>query len=1706
MDRQRLLDDLASYVPLFVRWRLHRRPSPPTHPEAIPVRAAVLFADISGFTSLTERLAHRGPEGAEELPRILNNCFGPLVDTVLDHGGDVVKFAGDAMLALWPVVDEGPSTDGSGERSLAQAVHRAAACALALQRQLEVLKKRGVPLSLKVAVAAGDLATASLGGAFDRWETVITGQPLVDVAYAEQQAGPGEVRLTPEARDLLRARAEVRLDKGAGEGEAISPRLVHVEPPTPAKWTAPRPTPEIEAALRAFVPGAILSRLSAGQGGWLAELRRVTVIFAHLPGLRAETSPQHAQRIVRGLQDALYRYEGSVNKISVDDKGTTLVAALGLPPLAHLDDPLRGTLAAIDMAAELESLGESCGIGVTTGRVFCGSVGSQARREYTVLGDTVNLSARLMQKAAGNGVLCDQATWFGARDQVDFDALGASRFKGKADPVPVYRARGRSRSAKSGRSPFQRRSQLVGRRRERRFFEEHLEELRRKEGSAIVLLEGEAGIGKSCLLEQVSRRAASLDLICLQGEGDPIEDTTPYFAWRAVFAELLGVGAGEGTGTRNLAILRQAAQRPELRRLSPLLQDVLGMALSDNEHTADLSGAPRGEATRWLLVELLRGAVEDRAPVLILDDAQWLDSASWALVSQVVESLPSLLLILAYRPAWRFEAPEDYRRLTQRPEAHRLQLGLLTEEDTTALVCDCLEVEHVPKEAAALVHERTEGHPLFSLELAYALRDSGLLEIDGNRARLTPAADLDQIGFPDTVQGLVTSRIDRLDPSHQMTLKVASVLGRFFTGAALEAIHPVAADRTGLHQHLDRLQALDLTPRAQGRSEATWFFRHLITREATYELMLYAQRRQLHRAAAEWYEARSGDGVNLLPLVAHHWNLAIDPKRADLELVERAVAASEQAGNHALRLSAYTEAREHLESAVRWLQLLPPSAERHGRELSFQVTLSNIHRAVHGWSAPEVRATYDRARELLDLVGDRPELSQLLFGLWSYDLVRGELDASRELARRCFGWARHADDSDLLMEAHCALGNSLYWIGELAESRRQVERVNDLYDAALHSEHQLRYGQDPRVLAGMFCVWAPMLMGELGLAGRRLEALQRLTDDLGHPFSSAIAFNTSVWFWQHLGDVDTAAEQAERMLELSKEQGFPTYESIALAVTGWARAHRGQVEQGISEIRQSIELWRRTTGELSLTYVVTLLSEAQQLAGRPKEALASIEDGLERVERQQERLYEGELLRRRAELRLELGQDRATAVSDLERSAELAAAQSARLLGLRAAVSRARLEASHDPRLARRLLEGALQGFEGGTTAADVRAARRLLEEIGEERDSWALSPPMDKKEDEMGTLSKEQLEVIVDGATFLASGGGGSKTSGETLAENFPDDGEVQVVTVDEATAGAGRSAVSAYIGAPSGVSELTKPTAGVLALEDLDRLSRELYGEGIAHVAPVEIGALSTLVACTVAFAKGLPVIDCDGAGRAVPELELTTYAGAGVTANPTVLANDDPDDEQKIVLQVESAADTDALSRVIIGAPGFDEIAGLGTWIMDGSTLERAAPIRGTLGLSLEVGEALSGPSPIDALFSVLERNGLWAREIFRGVLVDSIEQEQGGFDVGQVMFHDPGSDAVAVIYNQNENLIAWSSAYDRPLAIGPDSICYVTPDGKTFSNDDITEELYGTEVILVGIAARTALREETEIVQAFRQVLIETGYAGAYVPIEELWRDR
>ena len=964
MPTSELLQTIAAYVPpSIVRATLDDpAPAPPTYPTMERILAAVLFVDVSGFTPLTEILAQKGAEGPEELTRLLNRYFSWMIAFIEVEGGEVMKFGGDALIAVFPAINE----------DLGRATRRAYQSAETMQSVMDefntIESSAGlVVLTMRIGIGAGEVMMARVGGMFDHWEYIMAGDPLHQATQAQHQARQGQIALSPSARAV------------------IVPDLLPPYRLSRPDWAALDNLTPIEATLRCYVPTPVLAWLDEDLHGWLATLRPMSVLFVGVYGLDYQ-SPQVIDRLhafVRGAQVVIQHYQGSLARLTVDDKGTVLLILFGTPPSAHEDDAERALRCALDLqtlAQEEHDL--QLAVGVTTGRVFAGPVGGVTRQEYTVMGDTVNLAARLMIVIGPGQICCTYETYRNTRGQVNFDLLPPVQIKGKAGLVRLYRAMGYHRPLNHspqvgpvgiGQTPLSSK-ELMGRQAELARLAATLAQVQAGQGR-IVVIEGEAGIGKSRLVEAFMEMMTASGLTPLRGWGRSIEQNQAYHGWQDIFITYFGLELDPAETHRDSqnGYLRQLQTwlnqvAPALTVYLPLLNDLLNLALPANDTTAGLDIAARHDHLVTLLTALLRAWAIERPLALIFEDAHWLDPDSWDVAARLTrdllaEQLP-LLLVVVVRPLVGQALPDALTTLINLAETDHLRLDSLPTEEILNLAAAKLVLtgNDLPEAVAELVQQRAGGNPFFAEELIYALHDYGFITLKtihslkgmASKTRCLLSGDLDQAMqlLPATIQSTVLARLDRLPPEQQLMLKIAAVIGQSFTYSTLSDTlnQYLEMDGTTLQTHLYDLVYLGLIEPISPESPPVFRFKHIIIREVTYQSLLFDRRRQLHRAVAEWYERTYSHTYNdrdvrayiarlgtsplterpdpagqpltpasttlalFYPLLVYHWHQAEDEER------ERYYAIL--VGQQAVAQFANTEALAYLNRA---LELTPPA-------------------------------------------------------------------------------------------------------------------------------------------------------------------------------------------------------------------------------------------------------------------------------------------------------------------------------------------------------------------------------------------------------------------------------------------------------------------------------------------------------------------------------------------------------------------------------------------------------------------------------------------------------------------------------------------------------------------------------------------------------------------------------------------------------------
>jgi class 3 adenylate cyclase/tetratricopeptide (TPR) repeat protein len=1274
------VETLAAYVPTFVARRLEIDPTPIEVPTAQHTQGVCLFVDVAGFTRLTEELALLGAVGAEKMAGILNHTFEPLLATCVAHGGEVVDFAGDAIFVVWWAPDGG----------MDEAVLRAVQCAFALQTVVDdqsETEHRGI--SVKISITGGPMDVLYVGGVGDRKHTTVAGAAIQRLAGLEADAEPGTVVAGSEIVISLGDEYE---GKPTADGNT---RIDHLRTSVPVE-AVDRPTlpGSAENGLREFVPEIIPIRLGAGQDEWLAEFRRVTSVFVNLFDTVSDDVDE-IHDVVHTLQVIVQRYEGSVHKVMEGDKGVVVLATFGLPPHSHEDDAARGVLAAIEIEEAIANLGLRSGIGISTGRVFAGPIGGEHRRDYTVIGDAVNVAARLMQ-AAPDDILCDEAT---ARSftNIDYEALEPMTVKGKSDPVGVFRPEGGSPRPLGDTTGS---TAIVGRVVERRTMFELLERLETHCVGAVILVEGEPGIGKTRLLQDFASRSEARGLRILTGAGSAIEASTPYLAWRTVLADVLDLAdVPDNPGARRRHVLRWFRSRSLPLKAAPLLNDVMGMELPEPAGDSEWSDALRADAVRDLVVDVIEAGIGGDPAVIILEDGHHFDTASWALVSAVRDRVPNVVIAVGMR---EIEGGAD----AGVAGTVRISLDKLDDDDTFELVQQRLGVTSLPSAVRDVISERSAGHPLFSEELAISLRDSGVIVVDDGACRLVASpADLKSLAIPETVQGVVTSRIDRLTASAQLLIKIAGVAGETFDEDLLLQIHPTQDDPSAVREAMIELEHRSFVV-ASG--DGNYRFKHAVIRDVAYEALPYAQRQRLHRAVAAALEATSPQGVvRDAPLLGYHWFLAAGEGSDDPEALRRAEEYLTEAGRIAMRQGAFAEGGTLFRSALSCYERLPADEQEPLRELGILQPLSTATFATAGWGSAVTLAAAERAFGVADGLVDGSALFPMLWNLWISTHFSFATDRAVELGDQLLVIAEDEDDDELRLQAHHALWTTLIQVPIYPRALQHLDEGARLYRPEWHERHSAEFGgHDPGSCAQRALALALWTTGHPDQAVAAGEEAVDLAQD--HAFSAITARIALAFVHRERGDLDATEREAEALIALAREKDLPANIDWASVLVSWAQGRRGDPAAAIADISAIADrLGMKDPGYLAM------LVELMLADGRHEDGLALVDDLLAVVEEKDHRQYEADLHRLRGELlmaRASGDSDRIEAGAALRQAVSVAADQGAVSFELRARISLARLHVGTN--VADQVIEELRETygrFDEGFTTTDLADAAALI-------------------------------------------------------------------------------------------------------------------------------------------------------------------------------------------------------------------------------------------------------------------------------------------------------------------------------------------------------------------------------------------------------------
>ncbi len=566
---------------------------------------------------------------------------------------------------------------------------------------------------------------------------------------------------------------------------------------------------------------------------------------------------------------------------------------------------------------------------------------------------------------------------------------------------------------------------------------------------------------------------------------------------------------------------------------------------------------------------------------------------------------PARLLVLGTdRPVEVIVSGHPLKVLKQELARHGQCADLALEGLSEAAVAEYLAVRFPGgdwPELARVIHRRTEGQPLFMVNVGKELMARGMLVEQAGRWEWKGSTEAVEEVAPESLRSMIAGQFERLSLKEQRVLEVGSVAGVEFSAAAVAAgLRADGVKVEGSCEGLVRgqwLRAAGMAEWPDGTVAARYGFLHALYPEALYHRLAPARRVELHRRLGARGEAAYGEqAAEIAAELALHFERGRDSGRAIRYLRQAAETASRRCG--------YREAIGHLARGLELLQSLPDTAERSRQELDFQLALGPAWMAIKGYASPEVGETYTRARALCRQVGEAPQLFSVLCGLWVSHFVRAEHPRARALGEQLLDLAQSLHDPALLLEAHVALGAGLLHMGEPNAARSHLEQGIALYDPEQHRSRAFLYGQDPGVAGLSNCSMALWLLGYPDQALKRSREAIALAEECAHPFSLAFALCFVAWLQQFCREWRATIERAEATIALSTEQGFVIWLEMGVILRGRALAEQGQEREGMAQMHQGLLAYSTIGTGLLRPHFLGLLAEVYEKAGQIEEWLA----------------------------------------------------------------------------------------------------------------------------------------------------------------------------------------------------------------------------------------------------------------------------------------------------------------------------------------------------------------------------------------------------------------------------------------------------------------------------------------------------------------------
>lgn len=1160
-----------SYVP---KDRLHAMASHTTLPEM--TNGSALFADISGFTILTESLAQSlgSRRGGEELTTHLNQVYDAVISEVNNYRGSVIGFSGDAI-TCWFTGD------------LENAAHRAVSCATQIQAQMKQFASVTIPngetieLTIKVSIASGEARRFLLGNPSIQLIDALAGQTVFRVSEAGEVTEKGEIVVDQVTLDYLNLDTDSLIWR---QGDLPDERfaVIPVTQPYIEKnpWN-PLNLHELDPDhLAEWVLPVVYNRIKNNLGEFLTELRPASALFVRFDGIdydQDDACGQKLNQFVSAVQHIIDKYDGVLIQLTIGDKGSYLYGSFGALT-AHENDIERTVLSARDIVQLNEQLDfiQNIQIGISYGTMRTGSYGGSNRHTYGSLGNEVNIAARLMKAARYGEVIATKHIYDTTQQTVDWEILHPIKVKGIVEPLPVFRLTLDRKQTQVHLLEPRHYAPIFGRAEELLLINQKIDAAISGKGQVIHIV-GEAGIGKSRLLAEIVQAARLKSINVFGGACESHGANISYLVWHQIWRSIFNI-----TEADSIESLQQQLEtiQPALVERMPLLSSILNMPIPDNSLTATLEPEIRKSALESMLLDVLRHHVQlasddNHALMLILEDCHWIDPLSNDLLNRICRICAdwSIIIVAAHRPIDDMSSRAEF---IHGDHTMTLELTALNPINTERLIHDRLDQitqDDVSKALVTRIAEQSEGNPFFIEELINYL-DVMNPSMSG--------IDFATIALPTSLHNLILSRIDQLQEHEKVTLKIASIIGRLFRVDWLFGYYSIHEVLDNLAATLNDIENRELIVLDQPEPHLSYLFKHIITREVAYESLPYAQRETLHEQLGNFIE--NLDAERYVDLLAYHFELSSNR--------EKSMTYFQLAGEAAMARFANEEAVSYF---TRLLQQIPQTNTQHRYEIyKLRETIFELQ-GERDKERLDIEAMENLAAEL----GDQTRKAYLALRWSTYHRKQGQFDQSLEVCESGIVIADQHNLTELKPQLLLEMGIVLWRQANYEQARLMLQQAADLsqdkpelHGACLRNLGVVAAREGNFKRANELSLQCLALFRDLN--NKRLEG-QSLHDIAIHSYE--------------LGDFNMALDYVEQALQVWRQIGDRYDESNTLITMG-SIFERDEPQKAKECLRESLKIKKEINDRQHEVYVMSNLGSVAISEVEYEEALNIYQDAM----------------------------------------------------------------------------------------------------------------------------------------------------------------------------------------------------------------------------------------------------------------------------------------------------------------------------------------------------------------------------------------------------------------------------------------------------------------------------------------------------------------